>query len=114
MAASPLWKVYIGLEYRAACKGVEEAAVLVDFLGKGATIRCDHSLVVWHEGHEDQAAAESWDHVVEVVHARLDAHRAAVTAKRAAREKGLHVEACPHCLGMRGAGPCPVHEKGAA
>ena len=35
MAASPVWKVYLGKEYRAACKYVEEAACLVAFLGDG-------------------------------------------------------------------------------
>lgn len=85
MAASPMWKVYRGRDYRAACKDIEEAACLVAFLGDGSTIRCEHALVLWTEGQEDQPAAESYDHVVEVVTARLDEHRARVRAKREAR-----------------------------
>lgn len=83
MAAAPLWKVYNSAkEYRAACKGVEEAAVLVAFLGEGATIRCEHTLVLWIEGKEKQPASESYDHVVETVHARLGEHRAKLKQKR--------------------------------
>ena len=97
MAASPMWKVYDAeKDYRAACKGVEEAACLVAFLGDGATIRCEHTLIVWTEGQEDQPAAESYDHVAETAQRRLDEHRARVKAKRdaevaryeAARAKG--------------------------
>jgi len=76
MAASPMWKVYLGKEYRAACKHVEEAACLVAFLGRGSTIRAEHSLIVWSEGNEDRPAADSYDHVVEVTHARLENYRA--------------------------------------
>jgi hypothetical protein len=83
---SPFWKVYMGDEYRAATKHVEEAACLVAFLGDGATIRADHKLVVWREGREDQSAAESYDHVVAVAHQRLEAYRAAKRAKRERRE----------------------------
>ena len=84
MAASPMWKVYSAeREYRAACKAVEEAARLVAFLGDGATIRAEHTLILWTEGAEGQSAAESYDHVAEVVHARLSAHRANVANRRA-------------------------------
>lgn len=82
MAASPIWKVYLGKEYRAACKYVEDAAALVALLGDGTTLRCDHALVLWVEGKEDQSAAESYDHVVEVVHRRLGEHRDKVRGKR--------------------------------
>lgn len=73
MAASPRWKVYRGSEYLAACKHVEEAAVLVAFLGDGATIRLDHAarFTVWTEGKEDQSAGESYDHVVSTVERRI-------------------------------------------
>lgn len=90
MAASPMWKVYNAeKKYRAACKDVEEAAVLVAFLGDGATIRCDHCLVLWTEGKEDQPAAESYDHVTSTVHHRLSAHRTALKAKRDAQATAL-------------------------
>lgn len=83
MAASPSWKVYnAAKEYRAACKAIEEAAVLVAFLGDGATIRCEHSLVVWTEGAEDQSAGESYDHVAEVASRRLEERRGVVAKKR--------------------------------
>lgn len=85
MAASPQWKVYLGKDYRAACKYIEEAACLVSFLGDGATIRADHALIVWREGQEDQPASESYDHVTQVVHARLDQLRHDVDARRAVR-----------------------------
>lgn len=82
MAAAPQWKVYLGKEYRAATKHVEEAACLVAFLGDGATIRCEHSLVLWHEGKEELHASESYDRVAQVVHARLQEHRDRMRAKR--------------------------------
>lgn len=57
-------------DYRAQCKHIEEAAVLCAFLGKGAQIRAGKE-VLWHEGHEDQPAAESYDHVADVAMKRL-------------------------------------------
>lgn len=87
MAASPTWKVYANKDYRAACKAVEEAACLVAFLGDGATIRCEHTLIVWTEGEEDQPAAESYDHVAETVKLRLEQFRSKAKAKREARHK---------------------------
>ena len=84
MAGSPDWKVYNEeREYRAACKSVEEAAVLVSFLGDGATIRFNHGMVVWTEGTDGQAS-ESYDHVAEVAYGRIDARKAALRAKREA------------------------------
>lgn len=95
MAASPFWKVYQAKEYRAACKYVEDAAALVAFLGPGAQIRAEHTLILWHEGHESQLAAESYDHVAEVVNARLQEYRAkrderlaCVAAKLEAQHRG--------------------------
>lgn len=71
MAASPRWKVYSAdIEYRAACKYVEDAAALVAMLGDGATIRAGHRRIVWTEGQEAQPAAESYDFVYSVVHKR--------------------------------------------
>ena len=72
--ACPKWKIYnAAKEYRASCKDVEEAAVLVAFMGKGATIRIEHAVrfVVWREGEESQSAADSYDHVVEIVERRM-------------------------------------------
>lgn len=90
MAASPLWKVYgVEKDYRAACKFIEEAAVIVAFLGNGATIRCDHALIVWTEGQEQQPASESYDHVAEVVAKRVEEHRRAVKAKADERAAAL-------------------------
>jgi len=90
MAASPMWKVYNAAKvYQAACKEVELAAVLVAFLGDGATIRCDHTLILWTEGKEGLPAGESYDEVVAVVHARLGAHRAALSAQRSRRAAEL-------------------------
>lgn len=69
MAAAPKWKVYLDDEYRAACKYVEDAAMLVAALGNGATIRGDHAKrsTYWVEGREAQSAAESYDYVAETV-----------------------------------------------
>ena len=83
MASSPQWKVYnAAKEYKAACKDVEDAACLIALYGNGATIRIEHTLVMWTEGAEDQPASESYDHVAETVHRRLGEHRQKITAKR--------------------------------
>ena len=47
----------------------EDAAALVAILGDGATIRV-HGSVLWHEGHEDQPAGESYDHVARLLEER--------------------------------------------
>lgn len=68
MAASPSFKVYdADGDYRAACKFVEDAAVLVASYGAGATIRFGHAVsgIFWREGNEAQSAAESYDYVRE-------------------------------------------------
>lgn len=57
-------------EYVAACKHAEDAACLVALYGNGATIRYDHSKVVWREGAEQFSASESYDRVADVVTAR--------------------------------------------
>lgn len=73
MAATPRYKVYDAANvYRAAFKHLEDAAAFVAVLGDDATIRDGHSRrhVIWHEGNEDQPAAESYDHVFDVAMAR--------------------------------------------
>lgn len=79
MAGSPDFKVYFQKEYIAACKHVEDAAALVAFRGEGSTIRHGHRVsdVVWTEGSESQPAAESYDHVAEVVYERIPKHHRA-------------------------------------
>lgn len=74
MAASPKFKVFDKHgEYLASCKRPEEAAVLMAFLGEGATIRDGHMVkdVVWREGAEEQSAAVSYDYVAEIVEERV-------------------------------------------
>ena len=74
MAASPKFKVFDKHgEYLAACKRPEEAAVLMAFLDDGATIRDGHAVkdIVWHEGEEEQCAAESYDYVAKIVKNRV-------------------------------------------
>lgn len=83
MAGAPRFKVYsIQNEYVAACKFVEDAAGIIALYG-GGTIRYGHAKrdTIWHEGFEDQPAADSFDYVREVVvervkerHAICDAH----------------------------------------
>ena len=69
MAASPRWKVYRDGEYVASFKYLEDAACLVGAMG--GAIHDAHGPAVWKEGAEDQSAAESYDHVREVVEARI-------------------------------------------
>lgn len=76
MAGSPKWKVYRDGKYVAACKHIEDAAVLVAAAPTGSEIRYEHSFVVWREGHESQPAGASYDFVHETVQARvLERHR---------------------------------------
>lgn len=49
----------------------EEAAMLVALLGPGACITDPNCSILWNEGAEDQPASESYDHVAEVVMARM-------------------------------------------
>ena len=73
MAGTPNIKVFDhnGV-YQAACKEIACAAILVEFYGKGSTIRFGHSKadIVWTEGQEGQPATESYDHVAEVTAAK--------------------------------------------
>ena len=76
MAASPRWKIYDSeSQYQASAKDVGLAAMIVTFLGSGATIRDGHTLksIVWTEGQEDQSAGENYDHTETVIYARTDA-----------------------------------------
>ncbi len=73
MAGTPKYKIYNSRgEYVAACKYIEESAMLAAGLGDGTTIRAGHEKrhIVWTEGSESQSASESYDHVSEVVSAR--------------------------------------------
>ncbi len=72
MANSPNWKVYNpqGV-YVASCKHPEDAACLIVLYGTEAKIKWGHNKVVWHEGHEDQFASESYDHVAAVARRRI-------------------------------------------
>lgn len=73
MAASPRWKVYSAEgEYVSACRYVEDAAAVVALYGCVATIRDGHREVVWTEGDDkDGCAADSYDHVADVVRTRV-------------------------------------------
>lgn len=71
MAASPKYKVYTPeKEYEASCKHGEVAAAIVAMLGDGATIRLDHSRILWTEGEEQIPASESYDGVAATLFVR--------------------------------------------
>ena len=73
MASTPRFKVYSPAgEYIAACRYVDDAAVLVAFQGEGARVKLEHRRVLWTEG-ADGLASESYD---AAAHVMLD--RAAV------------------------------------
>jgi hypothetical protein len=73
VAATPKFKVFNALgQYVAACKWLEDAAMLVGFYGVGATIRWGHRIVIWREGEEATAAYESYDTVAEVCLERIE------------------------------------------
>ena len=79
MAGSPQFKVYNSRgEYIAACKHVEDAAMIVAGHGEGATIRHQHGPILWSEGEEDMTAGESYDHVAQVCADRLELDRKSV------------------------------------
>lgn len=66
MAATPRLKVYNPQgEYIASCKHGEDAAAIVGNYGHGAKIKDRNGKVLWHEGYEEQSAAESYDYVAE-------------------------------------------------
>lgn len=99
MAASPDFKVYNAEnDYRAAFKDASEAAILVAVLGDGSTIRYGHTRkgIVWEEGKEDQPAGESYDHVAEVVYARVEERNRPIrehlekTGRQMMEELGVH------------------------
>jgi predicted TIM-barrel enzyme len=75
MAGAPHLKVFNKAgEYVAACKHAEDAAAIIAAYGDGSSIRVGHSksYTVWHEGLEGQPAAESYDHVAQVVAKRIE------------------------------------------
>jgi hypothetical protein len=74
MAASPRFKVYTPSNNYVGCvKHPEDAAVLVNAYGPGATIRDGHRKrdIVWTEG-VDGDAGESYDAVAELVWNRCE------------------------------------------
>lgn len=83
--ASPLFKVYIGNEYVAACKHAEHAAAVVGASGTG-TVRAGHAKrdTLWTEGEEEFSASESWDGAADIILRRLQEKRAQYHAKGAA------------------------------
>lgn len=82
MASAPFWKVYTKDKvYEAACKSPESAAAVVALLGDGATIRAEHTLIVWTEG-PDGYASDSYDAVALKCLSRLEARRAFVREER--------------------------------
>lgn len=72
MSSSPKWKIYRSGKYVAACKHAEDAAALVSV--SGGTVKLNHRLVVWMEGHETISAGESYDRAAEIMHDRAAAH----------------------------------------
>ena len=91
MAGAPEYKVYNAAgEYVAACKYVEDAASIVAQYGDRSVIRWRHQTVVWREGSEDQPAAESYDHVREVVMARRAAPMTTWRDKPKPYKNGIH------------------------
>ena len=68
MVFAPKWKVYNPQgEYVASCKHTEDAACLVAFYGEGATVRYDHTLVVWTEHEGEASASNSYDAAAETM-----------------------------------------------
>lgn len=59
-------------DFRASCVLEDDAAVLCAVLGAGSEARNGHAKknVIWREGHEDQSAAESYDHAANVMRER--------------------------------------------
>jgi len=70
---TPVLKLYRGGEYIGSMKHAEDAAMLMQ--NDGDEIRYGHDVTVWAEGKEDQPAAESYDHVAEVVAKRINDHQ---------------------------------------
>ena len=85
MAGSPRWKIFDSEgRYQASAKDVGLAAMIVTFLGDGATIRDGHSLksTVWTEGQEDQPAGENYDLAAITIYGRTDAQWANVGGEK--------------------------------
>lgn len=84
MAASPQFKIYTrDKEYIASCKEPEDAAAIVALRGNGSSIIWQHSVVVWNEGREQQAADISYDFVAQIVHKRIYEYQQKILARRA-------------------------------
>lgn len=73
MAGSPIYKIYNPQkEYIGSMKYREDAAAMVSFLGNGAKVLLGHNkkAILWHEGHEEISAGESYDRAAEVMKQR--------------------------------------------
>lgn len=65
MSASPKWKVYdADGRYQAAMKEPEAALVIVEFYGDGATVRYDHSVIVWRQGVDSRDSYEEGNEIM--------------------------------------------------
>ena len=72
MASSPMYKVYKSDgTYIAACKYLEDAAMLVSSHGEGSTVRYGHRFIIWNEGQEGFAAADSFDKAAMIMAERI-------------------------------------------
>lgn len=74
MSGTPKFKVYRPaegrkMEYIAACKYCEDAAMLASNIGDGAQIRYQHDLIVWTVGKDEPAAA--YDYIAKVAAERI-------------------------------------------
>lgn len=98
MAAAPLWKVYRGREYVAACRYPEDAAAVVAVAPTDAVIRFRHRLVVWREGAEAFSAGESYDRAAEIMQSRVD------ESARRYRERVAGRDGREHARAFKGAG----------
>ena len=72
--------------FKASCVDYAEAAVLVAFLGCGSQVRNGHGKknVIWHEGHEDQSAGESYDNACSVMAERVTTQEPVFTPEQIA------------------------------
>lgn len=59
--------------FRASCVHYEDAAVLCSVLGDGAEARKGHAKknMIWHEGHEEFSAGESYDRAAQIMADRM-------------------------------------------
>jgi hypothetical protein len=81
MAAAPRWKVYNAMgEYIGAAKYLETAAAMLSIESDGATIRDGHARrrTMYVVGKDGQPG-ESYDAVVQIVAARVQAHAGILT-----------------------------------